>query len=106
MYLSTRQIEVPCIMNPDRAAVLDADHRAMINYEIYFFSDLDARKRFMKDPLWYCGVLTDPVDRARFRPTEKSPRTEYNGRRYFFSSDSTRAAFRAMPDSFAVRHGM
>ena len=106
MFLSMRQIEIPCLVNPGRAAVLDVDHRAFINYEIYFFSDLEARKRFTKDPLWYCGLLTDPVNRLRFRPSKKSPHTEFNGRPYYFDSDSTLAVFRAMPDSFAVRRGM
>lgn len=105
-FLTSRGIEVMCLLNPGRPAVLDAEHRAALNHEIYYFSDLEARKRFMKDPLWYCGLLTDPVSRVRFRPTKKSPHTEYNGRPFYFATDSTLAAFRAMPDSFAVRKGM
>ena len=105
-FLKVRHVAVPCIIHPDRLALLDPEHRAMINYEIFYFSDEESVERFEKDPLWYCGLLTDPVSRTRFRPTKESPHWEYNGRPYFFTSDSTLAAFRTMPDSFALRKGM
>ena len=86
-----------------RAAVLDSTHRAYVNQEVYFFSDTQARRTFLKDPQRYCGTLTDPVNRVRFRPAQASRRFDYRGRPYFFSDDSTRIAFQAAPDSFALR---
>jgi YHS domain-containing protein len=106
MFLKARGIAVPCLLRPDRPALLDPEHRAMINYEIYFFSDDESLDRFHRDPLQYCGILTDPVSQARFRPSNRSPRWEHNGRPYFFESDSTLTRFLGMPDSFACRGGM
>jgi len=62
--------------------------------------------KFQHDPLRYCGLLTDPVSHARFRPTRRSPRLDYSARPYYFMAESTFAAFKAMPDSFALRRGM
>jgi len=86
--------------------VLDSTTRVFVNHEIYFFSNRGALDRFRKQPLRYCGIVTDPVSRARFRPTARSPHRDYHGRPYFFTSDSTRLTFQAAPDSFAVRKGM
>jgi len=105
-YLKAQAIEVPCPVRPARHARLVPRYRADINYEIYFFSTDDARERFRNDPLRYCGWLTDPVSRARFRPTAASPRIKYKGRPYYFMSDSSRVTFQAAPDSFALRRGM
>lgn len=100
------QIEFPCPVNPDRKAVVDEKMRAFVNYEVYFFSDRGALRRFRKDPLRYCGLLTDPVTQRRFHPAKSSPHLEYKDRLFYFSSDSTRVAFVATPDSFAMRKGM
>jgi YHS domain-containing protein len=78
---------------------------ARVNYEIYFLKNRKALERFRKNPLRSSGPLTDPVTRTRFLPKKKSPRMDYKGRPYFFSSDSTLALFQATPDSFAVRKG-
>ena len=60
----------------------------------------------MKNPLKYAKRLTDPVTQKRFGPTKHSPRTTYMGRAYYFASESSFVAFRATPDSFAIRRGM
>lgn len=95
-----------CPVHRGRAAVIDPAHRAYVNHEVYFLSDAKSVERFRRNPLPYCGIVTDPVNRVRFRPTSRSPRWDYAGRPYFFTKDSTLAVFRAMPDSFAVRKGM
>jgi YHS domain-containing protein len=92
---------VPAFDDPGRSAVLDADHLAMVNHEVYLFAETDARDRFRRDPLPACGTLTDPVTLVRFRPDASSPHLEWNGRPYWFASDSTRAAFGTMPDMYA-----
>lgn len=106
MYLTWNAITLPCAVNPERTAILSPKFRSYVNHEVYFFSDTGAMKRFKRDPLKYCGTLTDPVSKVRFRPGKKSPHTTFMDRPYFFSSDSTAAVFASMPDSFAVRRGM
>ena len=76
---------------------------ARVNHEIYFFYDLKSRATFLRDPLRYCGQLTDPVSLVRFQPARTSPRLDYAGRRWYFSGESTLSSFNAMPDSFVVR---
>jgi YHS domain-containing protein len=104
-YLKMHGISLACPVHPDRAAVLDSAHKAEVNHEVYFFSDQAALARFRANPLRYCGTVTDPVNRRRFRPTWFSPRYDFLGRPYFFTSRATRATFKAYPDSFAVRRG-
>lgn len=106
MYLAHQGIRLPCAVHPERPAVLDSTLRTFVNHEVFFFSDRKAKRTFDKDPLRYCGRLTDPVSRLRFTPTGTSPRWIHGRRHYYFSGDSTLAVFRAQPDSFAVRRGM
>ena len=104
-YLQRNHLTMTCPVRPDRPAVIDPALRVQVNHEIYYVSDAGAVKRFRKDPLRYCGTLTDAVSLLRFRPTKTSPRHEHGGRRWYFSADSTRARFAALPDSFAARRG-
>ena len=99
-------LSVQCPVRPKDKAVLSIDLRTYVNHEIYFFSNAKAMKQFKKDPLKFCGLLTDPVTKKRFQPTKKSPHKDYMMRPYYFSSDSTLLVFNSMPDSFAVRRGM
>lgn len=89
-------------MDPRSRAVIDSVHCVKINFEAYFVSTPEARRAFEARPLAYCGRLTDPVSLLRFTPTPRSPRLEWSGRPYYFSSDSTRALFASDPDSFSV----
>jgi YHS domain-containing protein len=106
MYLTWGGLSLPCPVDPRRKAILTPKFRLYVNHEIYFFSSERAMGRFRKNPLKYCGPLTDPVSRVRFTPTSRSPRWSFMDRPFFFSSDSTLAVFKSMPDSFAVRRGM
>ena len=105
-YLNEQKIDVRCVVNAGRNSNPDSKRCAYVNHEIYFLSDAKALRRFRGDPLRYCGTVTDPVNRVRFKPTPRSPRWDYAGRPYFFTQDSTLAVFQSMPDSFAVRKGM
>ncbi len=105
-FLKAQAIEVRDPLDPRRAAVLDSSRRVFIGHDLFYFADAASRARFEADPLRWAKRLTDPVTLKRFQPTARSPRTTYRGRRYWFASDSTRTAFRAAPDSFAVRKGM
>ena len=95
-------------LTPDGAkpAKLDSTTRVWIGHDLFYFADAHARGRFLRDPLAVCRALTDPVTQGRFRPTRKSPHLSYQGRSYYFASDSTLAVFRGMPDWYAKRGPM
>jgi YHS domain-containing protein len=92
-------------LDQKRAATLDSTMRVFIGHDLFYFADGASRRRFAKHPLRYCTALTDPVTRTRFKPTRRSPRVEYEGRPYYFSSDSTRTAFQADPARFRFGRG-
>lgn len=100
-YLNAHGIEVPCAMSPDKSAVVDADHRVLLNWEVFYFSTEDLKEEFEHAPTRYCGLLTDPVTRMRFDPLPESPHVVYAGRFYYFYSDSTASLFRSDPAALA-----
>lgn len=106
-FLPDLVTNLECAVDPLAQARLDAAHCVKMNFETYFVSSDEARAKFEADPLRYCGKLTDPVTQLRFTPDPRSPRLEWKGRPFYFSSDSTRACFAELPDSFSVpRIGM
>jgi len=101
-YLNELGLTVPAAVDSTRPAVLDEAHRIRINYETYFTADLDGRKQFLADPIRYCGPVTDPVSKDRFRPNRSSPRFDYDGVVYYFLDSEDMARFAAAPDSFTA----
>ena len=99
-YLDQLGVTLPCAADPARDARIDDDHLARVNYEMYYFAEERDRIAFRQDPRGRCGVITDPVSKQRFRPGSRSPREDHAGQPWYFVSDSTRALFAAMPDSF------
>ena len=89
-------------MHTDTPAILSAGLRAWVNHEIYFFSSTDAKRLFESHPLRYCGRLTDPVTGVRFVPDNGSPRFDYSGHPFFFSTQTSLATFKADPSRFAT----
>jgi YHS domain-containing protein len=100
LYIQQLELTVPCVIAPERNAVLDSAHRTLIGYESYFFSDLDAKARFDREPEKFCGPLTDPVTLRHFNPNSESPRLIHNERLYIFATDSSRTAFVMMPGMY------
>ena len=105
-YLIAQEIEVRDPVHPRRRAAVDSTRRVFIGHDLFYFADAGSQARFERDPLRWCKRLTDPVTLKRFQPTRSSPHVTHMGRRYWFASDSTRLAFQARPDSFALRKGM
>ena len=103
-FLSELEIALPCVVADNGAAVINADHRSHVNWEIFFFSNEERKSMFDEDPIRYCGLITDPVSKERFQPTEASPRFDYRGRPYFFASQATVGSFKSMPDALANPH--
>lgn len=85
-----------------RPAVIDAEHCVRLNYEAFFFADAWERERFLSDPVTYCGLLTDPISRRRFRPTTDAPRAVHDGVTYFFESDANRLQFEEDPATYRL----
>jgi len=104
-YLTELGVEVPDLIDSTRKAVLEFPTRSRVNFETFFFTDAADKERFDANPVEHIGFLVDPVNRMRFHPTAASPRFDFNNRPFYFSSDSTRTAFAATPDSFAVSKG-
>jgi YHS domain-containing protein len=104
--MKAQGIGVPCLVRRGRPAVVDSTMRTFVGHDIFYFSGTTERNLFRKNPLRYCRRLTDPVTLKRFKPSRGSPHLKWMGRPYYFASDSTRAAFASMPDSFAIRKGM
>lgn len=93
-------------IDPTRPAVIDSAHCSFVNYELFFFADGENKSRFEREPWRWCGLVTDPVTQRRFRPAPGAFLWTYGGRPYYFQSDGALAAFKATPDSFALRKGM
>lgn len=93
-----------CYMNPTRPAILDDTHAFRLNYETYFFADTAAKELFRGDILRFCGLLTDPVSKRRFRPTVDSPRSTDEETRidYYFESEASQHMFEVDPDSYRL----
>ena len=51
----------------------------------------------------YCRILSDPVTGGRFTVSRASPHVAYEGRHYYFASDSTLGVFNFAPQRFALR---
>ena len=102
IFLQDLGVTLTSAMDESKQAVLEASHRARVNHEVFFFATTGERETFEKQPERYCGIVTDPVSRERFRPNKVSPRLEHKGRPFFFISESTMAEFQAEPDSFFV----
>lgn len=100
-YLNFQGIDMLCPVNVDRFALIDSNHAVRLNYEWFFCSSDEAFAAFEKDPIRYCGILTDPVTLQRFLPGDESPVIEHGGISYYFWNDSTRITFQMMPDMYA-----
>lgn len=101
-YLAGLGIELHDPIDPKLPAVIDVDRRIVVNHEIYFFASRKTADRFERDPLPWCGLLTDPVTQQRFRPAKSSPKLSWKGRAYYFASKDTAAKFEADPDAYRL----
>ncbi len=90
-------------MDPSRTGSLSPALESRVNGEIYRFADARDLRLFRRAPARYCGLLRDPVTGLRFYPGPRSPRCEWDGGPYLFSSDSTRTAFLRAPQRYQVR---
>lgn len=101
-FVRKKGLEFRDYLDEREAAILDDEHCVRINYEAYFFANLWTLERFASDPVLYCGLLTDPVSRARFRPGEDSPRARHEGVTYYFESAANLALFQDSPETYRL----
>ncbi|HEX5133664.1 MAG TPA: hypothetical protein VFX92_14410 [Candidatus Krumholzibacteria bacterium] len=92
----------PCAVHPAQAAIIDATHRAFVNYEVYYFSSEEALLTFAAEPWSYTGKVTDPVTRARFQPSAASPRRTLGGRLFYFENDANATTFDSDPSTYGI----
>ena len=95
-------LEIAGYFDVSRPAVLDERHHVRLGYEAFFFADRAGRDRFIARPLAYCGLLTDPVSKRRFRPTGSSPSARHDGVTFYFETRANRDRFEAMPESYQL----
>ncbi len=100
-YIAELGLTFPCPVRPDLDAVIDVEHRAFVNHEVYFFSSQEAAAEFYRRPLRYAGLVTDPVTGSRFAPSEISPFSRYDERPYYFQDRDTAEQFAADPERYA-----
>jgi YHS domain-containing protein len=93
-------------VDPEQPARLDSAHRALVNYEVYYFGTDAALQTFVAQPWRFTGRVTDPVSRNRFEPTAESPRRSYGGRLFYLESRETAATFDEDPATWGVPHPM
>jgi len=89
-------------LDPRRPAVIDDEHCVRLNHEAWFFEDTESRDRFLAEPLRWCGLLTDPVTKRRFRPCESSVSVEHAGVRYWFEMACDAEVFKADPEMYRL----
>ncbi|MCA9782786.1 MAG: hypothetical protein KDC10_06735 [Calditrichaeota bacterium] len=102
IWLNNLGISVECVVDPEKQALLDVDHRVFVNYETYYLSSDENREKFLVAPWQYTGMLTDPVTKERFQPSADSPRREHANRIFFFQNEGNVALFESAADSLAV----
>lgn len=97
-FVQKQHLNFHCVVNTNKMATIDDKHQRKVNWEIFYLSDDDALAKFDKDPIKYCGILSDPVTGQRFRPGDDSPTETYRKQLFYFQSDSTKQVFDENPD--------
>ena len=99
-FLVRKGITLKDYFDDRRPAVLEEDHMAAVNYERYFFADVEGKARFDADPRRFAGKVTDPVSKKRFVPGPASPLVEHAGQFWVFGSQATRERFERRPERY------
>ena len=101
-WLNILGIGLQCVVDPESVALVDADHRAFVNWEIYYFSNDATMTAFLQSPHEFAGLVTDPVSRERFQPSANSPRRDRGDHPFYFESEETLALFDVDPESYEI----
>ena len=101
-YLRRKELTFACYMDPTQSAVIDDKHVVRVNYETYLFATSAARQTFRDDITRYCGLITDPVTKRRFRPQDDSPSLVHEKVLYLFEGIAEHDMFLASPDDYRL----
>jgi len=99
-YIHELGVELTCCVDPARSAIVDSNYLVMLGFESFFFADSANMSKFLDDIPRYCGGITDPVSKERFLPNKNSPKSEFMGSTYLFSSELTQGTFEEMPSMY------
>jgi len=103
-YLTDMGATFSCVVHSDQLAIIDARHRAFVNYEVYYFSSDEALQAFVAEPWKYTGRVTDPITRERFVPSQQSPRRSFGGRLFYMMTEENAATFDQDPAKYGMPH--
>ena len=84
-HLSDLGIRLAGTVNPHREAVLAADHRSVVNGQLFYFANVEGRHLFESAPHRFSGLLRDPDTGEWFQPTESSPQLSVDGELFYLS---------------------
>ena len=101
-HVLKNELSFQCAVNSGESATIDPAYMRQVNWETFFFSDSSAMNEFDSDPIKYCGILTDPISRQRFRAGVESPHSQFDGRNFYFWSDSSKQKFDMMPAMYSA----
>lgn len=103
-FLRSVHVSFASFLTPSRPAILDPEHRVRINYETFYFATEAEKRRFLRNAVSLCGLLTDPVTERRFRPRPNSKQTTRDGVLYLFETEDSYREFLQMPSMYAQPH--
>ena len=102
VFVERKELSFRGHLDSRKQAIIDAEHCVRLNYEGFFFANLWNREQFVSDPILYCGILTDPVSKRRFRPNLDSPSTRHEEVTYYFENPEQLESFKAQPASYVL----
>jgi len=100
VYAARKGLPLRCYFEPEASVAPEGAHFTRLNYEGYFFCKPEEEERFLSDPIAYCGLLTDPVSKLRFRPSAASQRAVHEGIVFYFAGPETAQLFAQAPEDF------
>ncbi len=85
-HLRDLGIRLAGTVNPHREAVLTADHRSVVNGQLFYFANVEGRRLFESAPHRFTGLLLDPETGEWFQPNETSPQRRVDGELFYLAS--------------------
>ncbi|MEZ4655125.1 MAG: hypothetical protein R3E12_16405 [Candidatus Eisenbacteria bacterium] len=104
-YLQDLGIGMESALNPRLRAQIEDAYLSRVNYDVLLA--VLAETHLDEDRLDYCGVVTDPVTKQRFRPAVRSPRcpVRRSSRFFLLGLDPGLLSPRCRTASFSPLHG-
>ena len=88
-------ITLPSALGSGAPALLEPEHRTVVNGHFFWVADETELARFRAAPHAYTGALLDPSTHEWFDPGPDSPRVDVAGEVLLFASAESRRVFEA-----------